>query len=44
LSEENISKKIEILLKELQDITGVSDEEMREFYKIINLADFSQDK
>jgi len=44
LSEENIKRKIDALLKELQEITGVSDEEMDEFKKIMELADFSQDQ
>ena len=44
MSEENIKRKIDTLLKELQVITGVSDEEMDEFKKIMELADFSQDQ
>ena len=44
LSEENIKRKIDALLKELQERTGVSDEEMDEFKKIMELADFSQDQ
>ena len=44
LSEENIKRKIDSLLKELQEKTGVSDEEMDEFKKIMDLADFSQDQ
>ena len=44
MSEENIKIKIEDLLKELQEKTGVSDEEMDEFKKIMELADFSQDQ
>ena len=44
MSEENIQKKIDSLLKELQEVTGVSDEEMVEFKKIMDLPDFSQDK
>jgi|TARA_B100001996_G_scaffold155394_1_gene118330 hypothetical protein len=43
LSEENIQKKIDSLLKELQGMTGVSNEDMDEFKKILDLADFSQD-
>ena len=43
MSEENIQKKIDSLLKELQSMTGVSNEEMDEFKKILDLADFSQD-
>ena len=44
MSEENIKRKIDALLKELQEETGVSDEEMDEFKKIMELADFSQDQ
>ena len=44
LSEENIQRKIDSLLKELQEKTRVSDEEMDEFKKIMDLADFSQDQ
>ena len=44
MSEETIKRKIDSLLKELQEKTGVSDEEIVEFEKIINLADFSQDR
>ena len=44
MSEENIQRKIDALLKELQEKTGVSDEEMDEFKKIMELADFSQEQ
>ena len=44
MSEANIKRKIHALLKELQEKTGVSDEEMDEFKKIMELADFSQDQ
>ena len=44
LSEENIKRKIDSLLKELQEKTSVSDKEMNEFRKIMDLVDFSQDK
>ena len=44
MSEENIKRKIDALLKELQEKTGVSDKEMGEFKKIMELADFSQDQ
>jgi hypothetical protein len=44
LSEENIKRKIDALLKELQEKTEVSDEEMDELKKIMELADFSQDQ
>ena len=43
MSQENIKRKIDSLLKELQKKTGVSDKEMDEFRKIMDLADFSQD-
>ncbi len=43
MNEENIKKKIDSLLKELEDMTGVSNKEMDEFKKILELADFSQD-
>tara|TARA_B100000700_G_C14957482_1_gene814709 strand:- start:739 stop:876 length:138 start_codon:yes stop_codon:yes gene_type:complete len=44
LSEENIKREIASLLKILQEKTGVSDEEMEEFKKIMELSDYSQDK
>tara|TARA_B100000700_G_scaffold199253_1_gene219190 strand:- start:344 stop:481 length:138 start_codon:yes stop_codon:yes gene_type:complete len=44
LSEENIKRKIDALLKELQEKTGVSDEEMNELKEIMDLADFFQDQ
>ena len=44
MTKENIKSKISSLLKELQDNRGVSDEEMNEFKKIMELADFSQDQ
>tara|TARA_Y100001968_G_scaffold142404_1_gene130119 strand:+ start:648 stop:785 length:138 start_codon:yes stop_codon:yes gene_type:complete len=44
LTEENINRKIDCLLKELQEKTGVSDEEMDEIKKIMNLADFSYEQ
>ena len=44
MSEENIIKKIDSLLKELQKKTGVSDEDLEEFKKIMDLADFSQEQ
>tara|TARA_Y100001968_G_C19173488_1_gene626839 strand:+ start:631 stop:768 length:138 start_codon:yes stop_codon:yes gene_type:complete len=43
LSEENIKTKIKFLLKELQKKTGVTDDEMEEFKKILYLAEFSED-
>jgi len=44
LSEENIKREIEALLKELLEKTGVSDEEMDELKKIMDLENFSQDQ
>ncbi len=44
MSEENIKRKIDALLKELQEKTGVSDEEMNELKEIMDLADFFQDQ
>ena len=44
MSEENIKRKIDSLLKELQEKTGVSDKKIDEFKKIMDLADFSQDQ
>tara|TARA_Y100001968_G_C19295884_1_gene686609 strand:+ start:601 stop:738 length:138 start_codon:yes stop_codon:yes gene_type:complete len=44
LREKKIKIKIDSLLKELQENTGVSDEEMDEFKKILDLADFSKDQ
>tara|TARA_B100000700_G_C14254919_1_gene494329 strand:- start:271 stop:396 length:126 start_codon:yes stop_codon:yes gene_type:complete len=41
LSEENIKKKIYSLLKELQMITGVKEEAIHEFQKIMDLEEFS---
>ena len=43
MSEENIQKKIDSLLKELKGMTGVTNKQMDEFKKILDLADFSQD-
>ncbi len=43
MSEENIKRKIDSLLKDLQEKTGVPDEEMDEFKKIMDLTDFHQD-
>jgi len=42
LTRENIHKKIESLLIELQEKTGVSDEELDEFKKILDLEHFSE--
>ena len=38
----NIQKKIDTLLIELQENIGVSDEELEEFKKILELVDFSE--
>ena len=43
MSTENIQKKIDSLLLELQEKTGVSTEELDEFQEILDLADFSED-
>tara|TARA_Y100001968_G_scaffold100353_1_gene90302 strand:- start:270 stop:407 length:138 start_codon:yes stop_codon:yes gene_type:complete len=44
LTEENIKTKIDLLIKDLQEKTGVSDREINEFKKIMDFADFSQDE
>jgi len=44
LREENLEREIDSLLKELQGKTDVSDEEIEEFKKIMDLADFSLDQ
>ena len=44
MSKENIKRKIDSLLKEIKEVTGVSDEDMDEFKEIIDLADLSQDQ
>ena len=44
LSEEKIKRKIDALLRELHVKTGVSDEEMNEFKKLMELEDFSKDQ
>ena len=44
LSEENIKKKIDSLLKQLQEQIGVADDEIDELKKIMELTDFSHDK
>ena len=44
MREENIQKKIDIILKEIQEKTGVSDQELDEFKMILDLADFTQDQ
>tara|TARA_B100001250_G_C19043624_1_gene462731 strand:+ start:179 stop:316 length:138 start_codon:yes stop_codon:yes gene_type:complete len=42
MSKVNIQKKIDSLLQELQEKTGVSEEELDEFRKILDLADFPE--
>ena len=42
MSTENVQKKIDSLLIELQERTGVSDEELNEFKKILDLAVFPE--
>tara|TARA_Y100001968_G_scaffold45955_1_gene36073 strand:- start:154 stop:294 length:141 start_codon:yes stop_codon:yes gene_type:complete len=37
----SIQKKIESLLKQLQDKTGVSDEELEELKRILKITDYS---
>ena len=44
MSEENIKRKIDSLIKELQDKTGVSDNEIDELKEILDLANFLYDK
>ena len=44
MSEENIKVKIDALLQDLHEKTGVSDVEIDEFKKIMELSDFSQDQ
>ena len=41
MNKENIQKKIDSLMIELQENTGVSDEELNELKEILDLADFS---
>jgi hypothetical protein len=43
LNTEKFHKKIDSLLIELQEKTGVSDEEIDEFKKILDLIDFPED-
>tara|TARA_B100000579_G_scaffold352127_1_gene306443 strand:+ start:125 stop:262 length:138 start_codon:yes stop_codon:yes gene_type:complete len=43
LSKENIHKKINTLLTELQVKTGVTNEELEEFKMILELANFSEE-
>ncbi len=44
MNEENIKRKVDSLLEELQEKTGVSDKEMEELKNIMDLADFSQNE
>ena len=41
LKSRNIQKNIESLLKQLQDKTGVLDEELEELKRILKLTDYS---
>ena len=41
MNTENIQKKIDSLMIELQENTGVSDEELNELKEILDLTDFS---
>ena len=43
MNSENIQKKIFSLLIELQEETGVSDDELHEFKKILEISDSSED-
>tara|TARA_B100000965_G_scaffold406390_1_gene445074 strand:+ start:2291 stop:2419 length:129 start_codon:yes stop_codon:yes gene_type:complete len=42
LNKENVEKKIDFLLKELKKNTGVSDMELKELKKILDIEDFSE--
>ncbi len=44
MNTEKIQKKIVSLLIELQEKTGVSDEELDELKKLLDIADFSIDE
>ena len=44
MNTENIQKKIDSLMIELQENTGVSDEELNELKEILDVADFSDNK
>ena len=43
MSTEKIQKKIDYLLKELQEKTGVTDEELDEFKMILDLSALSEE-
>tara|TARA_Y100001968_G_scaffold54191_1_gene45381 strand:+ start:264 stop:401 length:138 start_codon:yes stop_codon:yes gene_type:complete len=43
LTKEDIEKKIASLLIELQEKTGVSNDELEEFKKLLDLSSFSED-
>ena len=43
MSNEDIQKQIDFLLNKIQAKTGVSDQELIKFKKILDLADFSED-
>tara|TARA_Y100001968_G_scaffold30570_1_gene23597 strand:- start:1203 stop:1337 length:135 start_codon:yes stop_codon:yes gene_type:complete len=42
LNTKNIYKKLNTLLTELQTLTGVSDEELEEFIRILDLTNFEE--
>ena len=44
LTKDNVEKKIKSLLNELQEKTGVTDEEIINLQKILDLADLSEEK
>ena len=44
MNKENIQKKINHLILELQEKTGVSDKELDEFKKILDLSDYSENQ
>ena len=44
LTEENIKRKIDFLIKEIQEKTGAGDNEMDELKKIMDLTNFSNDE
>tara|TARA_Y100001968_G_C19055868_1_gene571374 strand:+ start:421 stop:558 length:138 start_codon:yes stop_codon:yes gene_type:complete len=44
LSTANIQKKIDLLLTELQILTGASDEELEDFKELLELDNFSNEK
>ena len=42
MNTENVKQKIDSLLKELKEITGVSDKELDELKEILGLSDISE--